>query len=149
MIDSAPMRPVGICLATLIAVASALALGACGGGDGDGQPSATEVAQTYADAHNQGDYAKVCSLYSDQLKQQLGGSNCEAFVKEQTSGGPSSRLEVTGVTENGDRATANFRSNAESGAPVKLTVSMEKRDGDWRITSIGPSGGAGAGTSPD
>lgn len=81
MIDFAPMRrtwSLGFVLVTLIP--------GCGGGGGSNQQSARDVAQAYVNARNQGDAAKVCELYSEQLIQSLKTSNCVAFVQEQTSG---------------------------------------------------------------
>ena len=66
MIDFAPMRrtwTLGFVLVTLIP--------GCGGGGGSNQQSARDVAQAYVNARNQGDAAKVCELYSEQLIQSL------------------------------------------------------------------------------
>ena len=76
MIDFAPMRrtwSLGFVLVTLIP--------GCGGGGGSNQQSARDVAQAYVNARNQGDAAKVCELYSEQLIQSLKTSNCVAFVR--------------------------------------------------------------------
>ncbi|MGA6949017.1 MAG: hypothetical protein WBZ00_14820 [Solirubrobacterales bacterium] len=73
MIDFAPMRrtwTLGFVLVTLIP--------GCGGGGGSNQQSARDVAQAYVNARNQGDAAKVCELYSEQLIQSLKTSNCVA-----------------------------------------------------------------------
>ena len=81
MIDFAPMRrtwTLGFVLVTLIP--------GCGGGGGSNRQNARDVAQAYVNARNQGDAAKVCELYSEQLIQSLKTSNCVAFVQEQTSG---------------------------------------------------------------
>ena len=57
----------------------------CGSSD---EPTARETAHAYVQARNQGDAAKVCELYSEQLIQSLKTSNCVAFVQEQTRGRP-------------------------------------------------------------
>ena len=100
MIDFAPMRrtwSLGFVLVTLIP--------GCGGGGGSNQQSARDVAQAYVYARNQGDAAKVCELYSEQLIQSLKTSNCVAFVQEQTSG-TATDLSLVGVSQHGDHATA-------------------------------------------
>jgi ketosteroid isomerase-like protein len=121
-----------------LALACGALLAGCGGDGGD-EGTASEAAQDYVQARNQGDAGRVCELYSDQLISKLGASNCQAFVKEQTAGVATS-LTLVRVRENGDRATAILRATAAgetggSGGRVKIT--LERQDGDWRITSLG------------
>ena len=128
---------VAACLAAL-----ALLVG-CGGSSSQ---SASDVAQDYVDARNAGDAAKVCDLYTDQLKRQLGGSNCEAYIKEQT-GGAAFKFQLVGVDENGDKATATVKATAPQELPKgasQLKVDLAKQDGDWKIDGFGiGTGGAG------
>jgi ketosteroid isomerase-like protein len=131
MIDSAPMRRA--CIAAVVLVA---ALAGCGGSD---EPSARETAQAYVQARNQGDAAKICELYSEQLIQSLKTSNCVAFVQEQTSG-TATDLAVLQVTEKGDRATATIQARvggniANAIAPIEITLT--KQSGEWRISGLG------------
>jgi hypothetical protein len=126
---------------TLVALACAAALTAaagCGGSGGGNDQSASDAVQKYVDAQNHDDFATVCDALSDQLRQQLGGNNCAAFIKEQTSGRPRQQLKVIGVTQNGDSATADLELTGESGTPVRAAVKLERQNGDWRITGIGP-----------
>jgi len=116
----------------------ATVLGGCGGG-GDDQPSAKGVAQEYVDARNSGDAAKVCELYSEQLRERLAGSNCVAFVKEQTSG-LATQMTLLAVQQSDDHATATIRSTAggELGqATARLEIQLARQDGSWRINSLG------------
>jgi ketosteroid isomerase-like protein len=134
-------RPISRLAVVLVACLGALLAIGCGG-NGDEQ-SAPDAAQAYVQARKQGDAAKVCDLYSDQLKQQIAaGANCEAFVEEQTSGVEPGDFRVVTVQENGDRATAAIESSGEAGKPVRLTVVLERQDGDWKITSLGTGGEA-------
>jgi hypothetical protein len=138
MIDSAQMRRAWV----FGAVVAALVVG-CGGGGGDDQQSAREVAQAYVDARNQGDAAKVCELYSDQLIRQLKTSNCVAFVQEQTSG-TATDLTLLRVSEHGDRATATIQARvggsvANAIAPIELQLT--RQDGEWKISGLGGPGG--------
>jgi ketosteroid isomerase-like protein len=131
------MMRTGIRLVVLGALCAAV-LGGCGGG-GDDQPSAKEVAQEYVDARNNGDAAKVCELYSEQLRERLGGANCVAFVKEQTSG-LATQMTLLGVQQSDDHATATIRSTAGGDvgqATARLQIQLARQDGDWRITSLG------------
>ena len=145
MIDSHPVnRPISRIAPFVAACLAALALLAgCGGGSSQ---SASDVAQDYVDARNAGDAAKVCDLYTDQLKRQLGGSNCETFIKEQT-GGAAIKFQVVGVDENGDKATATLRASSSQELPKgasELKVDLVREDGDWKIDGFGiGAGGAG------
>lgn len=114
------------------AVALAVAVGC-----GDDDESASDAVQAYVDATNQGDSAEICDLYSDELKRSLAiEANCEAFVEEQSSGGPPGDFRVVEVNEEDDRATAELETTGESGGPVPLTITLERQDDDWRITGL-------------
>jgi hypothetical protein len=128
------MRCVGIRLASIVAVSAALLAG-CGGDDGG--ESARDVAQSYVDAQTSKDFERVCALLSDQLRRQLGGDDCPALLEEQSSGLPRRRFKLVSVNEDGDRATASLKTRGESGKPVKLQISLEREDGDWRVTGVG------------
>jgi ketosteroid isomerase-like protein len=135
MIDSASMRR-----AWIAAIVAVTALAGCGGGD---EQSAREVAQEYVAARNQGDAAKICELYSQQLIQSLKTSNCVSFVQEQTSG-TATDLTLVGVKENGDQATASVQARvggdiANAIAPIQLK--LNRQDGEWKVSGIGGPGG--------
>jgi ketosteroid isomerase-like protein len=127
--------------ATLIALTCFALLAGCGGGGGSDQQSAADVAKAYVDARNQGDAAKVCELYSEQLIRELKTSNCVEFVKEQTSGSATD-LALVRVSEHGDQATATIQARvgevANAIAPIELKLTRE--NGDWRISGLGGPG---------
>ena len=111
----------------------------CGSGGGSNQQSARDVAQAYVNARNQGDAAKVCELYSEQLIQSLKTSNCVAFVQEQTSG-TATDLSLVGVSQHGDHATATIQARlggsiANAIAPIELELTRE--NGQWKISGLG------------
>jgi hypothetical protein len=114
----------------------------CGGGGGSNQQNARDVAQAYVNARNQGDAAKVCELYSEQLIQSLKTSNCVAFVQEQTSG-TATDLSLVGVSPHGDHATATIQARlggsiANAIAPIELELTRE--NGQWKISGLGGLG---------
>ena len=114
----------------------------CGGGGGSNQQSARDVAQAYVNARNQGDAAKVCELYSEQLIQSLKTSNCVALVQEQTSG-TATDLSLVGVSQHGDHATATIQARlggsiANAIAPIELELTRET--GQWKISGLGGPG---------
>jgi hypothetical protein len=136
------MRRTGIGLAVLGALCVSLLAG-CGGddgGDGDDQPtSAEQTAQAYVDGQNAGDFARVCALFGDPLRQQLGGDNCVGFLEEQTSGAPRHTYRLDTVGEGDEKATAYITTRGENGKPVRLSLFLERRDGEWKIVGTGPT----------
>jgi ketosteroid isomerase-like protein len=141
MIDSALMKSARIRLA-LVAAASVALLGGCGGDDGGEPETARDAAEAYVKARNQGDAGKICQLYTDELIQRLGASNCEAFIKEQTAGVATSYT-LVGVRENGDRATATIRAQAADevgNAAPKLRIELTREGDEWRVSAL-PGGG--------
>jgi hypothetical protein len=135
------MRRAVIRLAMVGAACSVLLAG-CGGDDGDGgdrSMSARETAQAYVDAQNAQDYARVCELFGEPLRGQLGGDNCVGFLEEQTSGAPHHTYRLATVGEGGEEATAYIVTRGEQGKPVKLSLFLERRDGEWKIVGSGPT----------
>jgi hypothetical protein len=122
--------------AWIAAIAAVAVLAGCGGGD---EQSAGDVAGAYVKARNQGDAAKICELYSQQLVASLKTTNCVAFIQEQTSG-TATDLSVIRVSEKGDHATATIQARvggnvANAIAPIQLELSKES--GEWRVSGIG------------
>lgn len=146
VIHSAPMRRIGIGLAVLAVLCAAVAGGVmvvgCGGddgGDGDRPSSAEEIARAYVQAQNAGDFARVCSLLGDPLRQQLGGDNCVNFLREQTSGAPRHSYTLKTVGASGDEGTAYITTVGETGKPVELSIFLARRDDEWKIVGSGPT----------
>ena len=135
MIDSAAMGAAWLIRVALTAACAALVAG-CGGDDGD-EGTAREAAQDYVQARNDGDAGRVCELYSDQLIEKLGASDCQSFVKEQTAGVATS-FTLVSVRERGDHATAILRASVagEGGDGGRLRITLERQDGEWRITGL-------------
>jgi hypothetical protein len=136
------MRRTWIGIAVL-ALAFSGAVAGCGGDDNggdDGQPtSAEETARAYVDGQNSNDFARVCALFGEPLRQQLGGDNCVEFLKEQTSGAPRHTYTLNTVGASGDKATAYVVTRGEDGKPVKLSLFLERREGEWKIVDSGPT----------
>jgi hypothetical protein len=128
---------------TLLVAGCVLTLAGCGGGGND-QGSARDAAQAYIDARNHRDAVKICELYSDQLKRQLHASSCEAFVTDHSLGAQQT-LGLLAVHVTGDTATAHLEISGLTYRrhllrKLKLSVRLERQDGDWRISSLGPGG---------
>jgi hypothetical protein len=90
-------------------------------------------------AQNAGDFARVCALLGDPLRQQLGAGNCVNFLKEQTSGAPRHTYRLIDVGATADEGTAYIVTRGETGKPVKLSLFLARRDGEWKIVGSGPS----------
>jgi ketosteroid isomerase-like protein len=136
------MRRAWLPLAAVLVGSVALIAG-CGGDAGDAG-TARDAAQDYVQARNQGDAGRVCELYSDKLISQLGVSNCEAFVKEQTAGVATS-LTLVDVKQNGNQAVATLRASAAGevgGGAGRLQITLARESGEWQITSLGGTGAA-------
>jgi ketosteroid isomerase-like protein len=120
-------------LLTALACGAALAaLVACGESE---QEQAREVVQEYVDATNSDDFDRVCDLYSDSLKRELGAADCPAFVQEQSSG-VETELELVEVRVSGEKATADIDSGSEQEGPARLGLTLEREDEEWRITGF-------------
>jgi ketosteroid isomerase-like protein len=119
-------------LTALVCGAAIAGLVACGESD---QEQAREVVQDYVDATNSDDFERVCELYSDSLKQELGAADCPAFVEEQSSG-VETELELVEVRVSGDKATADLDSRSEQEGPARLGLMLEREDDEWRITGF-------------
>ena len=133
------MRRTGIGV-VMAAFVCAGAFAGCGGsGGGDDSMTAAETAEAYVHAQNAGDYARVCELFGDPLRQQLGGDNCVGFLREQTSGAPRHTYRLITLGEGAEEATAYISTRGETGKPVKLSLFLEKRDAEWKIVGSGPT----------
>lgn len=120
-------------LLTALACGAAIAgLAACGESD---QEQAREVVQEYVDATNSDDFERVCELYSESLKQELGAADCPAFVEEQSSGAET-ELELVEVRVSDDKATADIDSRSDQEGPARLGLRLEREDDEWRITGF-------------
>ena len=119
-------------LTAIACLAVAAALVGCGESD---QEQAREVAQEYVDATNSDDFERICDLYSEELKGQLGAENCPEFVKEQSSGAET-ELELVDVRVSGDKANADLDSVSEQEGPARLSLQLEREGDDWLITGF-------------
>jgi hypothetical protein len=138
-----PMRRPGTSLVVVAAVVAA-AFSGCGGddnggSDGDQPLTARETAHAFVAAQNAGDFARVCELFGDPLRQQLGGDDCVNFLKGQTSGAPLHTYRLITVGASGDQATAYIVTQGANGKLAKLSLELARRDDQWKIVGSGPT----------
>jgi hypothetical protein len=128
------------CRPTLLALASALALVACGGGSsGGGEPEDAIDRYLTALADNQGQTA--CDLLTVQARAQIveeaANTDCPALVDSFHTflGGDAERLKkanVGNVSMSGDEATASVELEGET-----VQVDLRRVSGEWRIDTFG------------
>jgi hypothetical protein len=123
---------------TLILLVCAAALAAVTGCGESDQEQAREVVQDYVDARNDGDYGRVCELYSDSFKdEQAIGDNCAGFLDEQfATADAESDLSVVGVRVKNDKAAADIDVIREGEGPSRTGLILGREDGSWKITGL-------------
>jgi ketosteroid isomerase-like protein len=125
----------------LSAVALALGLGGCGGGDPKGE--ARDAANEYFKALAAGDASGVCDHLTKDAQnaftRQRRGKDCPAAVGEILNGPQgrvskqiAARTKVKDVKVSGDNATAE----AQSSQGIGVSLQMRKEDGDWKISQL-------------
>lgn len=121
---------------TALACTAALA-GLVGCGESD-QEQAREVVQDYVDARSEGDYERVCELFSDDFKRELAvGENCAEFVQEASGdGGGNQELQVIDVRVRDERAIADIDVVRGQEGPSRIGLLLERQDDDWKITGL-------------
>lgn len=120
-------------LTSLLCVAALAAIAGCGETD---QEQAREVAQDYVEASNDRDHEAVCDLYSDEFIEELGATDCPAFVKENSSGA-GSEFELVDVRVSDDIATADIDVVSEGGGPIRVGLRLERTEDDsWEIVAL-------------
>jgi hypothetical protein len=117
------------------AICASLLLAGAGCGQSD-QEKARDAVQDYVDARNDEDFERVCELYADSFKRELGADDCPAFVEEQTAGVETGDLEIVSVRVRDERAIAELDAAGESGAPTRIGLVLEEEDGEWLITGV-------------
>lgn len=95
------------------------------------------MAQDYVDARGDGDFEGVCDLYSDGFVEELAvGSDCAAFVEEQSTGAGDEELELVDVRVNEDRATADIDVIRGSEGPSRIRIQLAREGDDWKISGL-------------
>jgi hypothetical protein len=128
-----------------MAMAAMLAPMGCSlGGDEEPQPVSgvpKEIAATVEQleravaAH---DYAEVCNeLFTRSARQRSGGADCPKQLRVAAEGVRRPRIEVGGITVEGDRAVVTVRTRAEGQARVSDQLRLRREAGRWRVDSLG------------
>jgi hypothetical protein len=118
----------------------------CGGGGGQEpkpvQGSAKEVAAVVArlDAATRARrFSEVCDRLMDPTtRERAGGGDCARQLREAAAGVRRPRVALVSIRIAGPRAQARVRSSAAGQAPVKETLDLVRRGGEYRIASLSP-----------
>jgi hypothetical protein len=109
-----------------------MVLGGCG-------PTAEEkvrdTVDEYVKALNQKDYEKICGLFDDAFRRDQGlVENCPQTLASQDTGQPTGDSEIASVKVNHGKATVALDVSQGGEAPSRRTISLVRRDGDWKIS---------------
>ncbi len=128
-------------VALLAAVATALALAACGGDDGSDTEDAAAAEQEIEDAalgYGEAEGSDACDFLSQSAIETLGGpEGCSSEFESV----PAAEFEIEEVEVSGDTATANVR-NVQSDQVIDLELVNE--EGSWKISMFPGLGDANA-----
>lgn len=109
-------------LITLLAVPM-LALGACGGDDGNSDKDT--LTKIIKDGNSKP--ATVCDHLTDALLEQIGGAEgCKQAAAQQK---PDDSTDITSLEIDGDKATAKVKDDDGDN-----TIQFVKQDGEWKVT---------------
>lgn len=119
-------------------VCGAALLAGCGD---DGLPDDVEVRRTldaYGKAAQKRDYPKVCEAYAARVHEALNerGLPCEQAMEIAFGKLKGLKLTVGKVKVDGDRASADVRSEAKGQKPSTDVIRLVREDGDWRISEL-------------
>ena len=123
----------------LVALATAVALGGCGGGPTDTDQVRSAVV-AFGRASAQKDYGRLCGdLLAPQLVEQVksAGLSCEAALERGLGGVKEPKLTIGRVTVDGDAARVQVRTSARGQAPSQDTLKLTRVGDRWRIASLG------------
>ncbi len=115
----------------LACAASALALAACGVSETE---DVRDNVDAYIEARDEGDFARVCELFSDEFRAAQGADCVTRQQKQAEAQPPASTTEIVNVLVEGAQATVDLDVSTGSAAPSRVTVQLVNEDG-WKIAS--------------
>ncbi len=118
-----------------VAIALALAVGACGGGDEESDEDAVrEAFETRAEAVASGDVEAYCEGFSDAELDRTGISldDCLGLEADSLEDETAADATITSISIEGDEATIEY----ELADGSKETGTIVEEDGDWKVSDL-------------
>jgi hypothetical protein len=96
------------------------------------------VVDGYLEARTAENFARVCELYTAQLRsQQTASGDCVAALRREAAVQPgTTEGEIIDVRVNGERAVAEIDVSQDSEPPSRQTLLLRREDGGWRISGL-------------
>lgn len=122
-------------LAPLACTAALLALPVLGAGCGPtAEEKVRDTVDAYVDAVKDEDYGEVCDLFDAAFRAEQGlGKNCPKTLASQDSGLPKGDSEIVSVQVRQGKATVDLDVTQSGEAPSRRTISLVRRDGEWKV----------------
>ena len=128
----------------IMAMAAILAPMGCSlGGDEEPQPVSgvtKEIAATVEQLERAvatQDFAEVCNdLFTRSARQRSGGTDCANQLRVAGEGVRRPRIEVGGITIEGDKAVVKVVTRAQGQARVPDELRLRREGGSWRVDSL-------------
>jgi hypothetical protein len=119
-------------ITALVFVAALAALGACGASE---EQQVRDTVDRFVKAETQGDFARLCDLYTDELRAEQGKDCATTLASRQKP--PISSITIVDIRVRNDRATADLDVSVKSEPPSRISLLLTKANGDWRVASGG------------
>jgi hypothetical protein len=124
----------------MVLALAALASAGCGPlGSKSESDQVSDALNKLIDARNQGDYATVCDLISDQqlVKFKAAGTTCQKALPRIAQKGSTTTIRIDQVRVSGERATVDATVSHNAGAGNAQTILLVKEGGDWKVAQVG------------
>jgi hypothetical protein len=119
-------------LAPLACAAALIPLAGCGRTD---EEKVRDTVDQYVKAQKDKNYEKVCNLFDDSFRRDQGlVANCPQTLASQDTGQPAGDSTISSVKVNHGKATVALDVSQGGEAPSRRTISLVRRDGDWKIS---------------
>ena len=137
-------RPALLAVVAVVAIAVVIAV-VTGGGDGGPEPvtgtpaEAVAVVQAFTRAIDTRDFATVCDrLFTPRARAAAGGDNCQSVLAQAAARLRTPTVRIRSVVlGRGGRATVGVIAAEEGERPVPDRIHLERREGGFRIASVG------------
>jgi hypothetical protein len=126
------LRPLALLACGAALIALPILLGGCGRTD---EEKVRDTVDQYVKALKNKDYEKVCDLFDDSFRRDQGlVADCAQTLASQDTGQPPGNSTISSVKVNHGKSTVALDVSQGGEAPSRRTISLVRRDGDWKIS---------------